>query len=93
RAVRMSFADPEVYSDRGAVWFEKGRYDRALADFNQALKIDPRLASASTRRAAALDRKGEQDRTRTELEQASHLDRGPGPAERTDGGSDSVGER
>ena len=92
-AVRMSFANPEVYSDRGAVWFEKGRYDRALADFDHALKINPRLASASVRRAAALDRKGEQDRARTALEQVSHLGRGPVPAERTDGGSDSVGAR
>jgi tetratricopeptide (TPR) repeat protein len=78
-AVRMSFADPEVYSDRGAVWFEKGRYDRALADFNQALKIDPGLVSASVRRAAALDRKGEQGYVRTDREQAH--------------GADSAGER
>jgi tetratricopeptide (TPR) repeat protein len=88
----MSFADPEVYSDRGAVWLEKGRYDRALADFNQALKIDPGLASAAVRRATALGRKGGQDRARANLEQATHLDRGPAPVDRTDGGSDSFGE-
>ena len=90
RAVRMSFADPEVYSDRGAVWFEKGRYDRALADFNQALKIAPGLASASIRRAAALDRK---DRVRAELEPESRLDHGGLPADRPDRKPDSAGAR
>jgi Flp pilus assembly protein TadD len=71
------------------VWLEKGRYDRALADFNQALKIDPGLATASARRATALDRKGDQERARADLEQAPHLDHPP-LVDRTDGAPPSV---
>jgi hypothetical protein len=39
----------------------------------------------------ALDRKGDQDRARAKLEQATHLDR-PSPIDRTDSAPDSFGE-
>src|SRR5262249_26635950 len=38
-----------------AAWYgyEKKRYDRAIADFNQALKVDPNLVSALVNRGIA----------------------------------------
>jgi hypothetical protein len=35
-----------MYCDRGLIWHEKGRHDRALADFNHAIKLDPDAAAA-----------------------------------------------
>jgi tetratricopeptide (TPR) repeat protein len=64
----------QVYSDRGAVWFEKGRYDRALADLNQAIKINPGLASAYVRRAEVFERKGDRERARADRDQAALLE-------------------
>jgi curved DNA-binding protein CbpA len=64
----------QVYSDRGTVWFEKGRYDRALADLNQAIKINPGLASAYARRAEVFERKGDPERARADRDQAALLE-------------------
>ena len=33
------------YDKRGNVWYEKGEYDKAIADYNQALRIDPHDAT------------------------------------------------
>ena len=30
-----------AYDDRGTAWRKKGEYDKALADYNQALRLDP----------------------------------------------------
>ena len=64
----------QIYSDRGAVWFEKGRYDRALADLNQAIKINPGLGSAYVRRAEVFERKGDPERARDDRDQAALLE-------------------
>jgi tetratricopeptide (TPR) repeat protein len=34
--------DSEAYNNRGVVYYNKGQYDKAIADFNRALKIEPR---------------------------------------------------
>ena len=70
--------------DRGAVWFEKGRYDRALADFDRAIKINPSLVIAYARRAAVLERKGDQQHARADRDQATQLDHGTVGAVQTD---------
>ena len=46
-------SDPEAYNTRGVALAKIGNYDRAIADFSQAMKLDPRNASAYTNRALA----------------------------------------
>src|SRR5215470_519960 len=59
RAIRFSLADANIYCDRGLVWYQKGRYDRAIADFDRAIKIDPNFAAAYINRGLILHRNRE----------------------------------
>ena len=43
--------DAKFYVDRGIAYGEKGEYDQAIADFNRALEVDPKIASAYYNRA------------------------------------------
>jgi tetratricopeptide (TPR) repeat protein len=76
-----------VYSLRGAAYSVKGEYDRAIADFDQALqspRTDPpfpstlisylRLAFAHAHRGYAYGRKGDFDRAMPDLNKAIELD-------------------
>ena len=36
------------YLDRGNSWFDKGEWERAMADFDLAIGTDPNLAAATT---------------------------------------------
>ena len=59
----FSFADAYIYCDRGLVWYQKGRHDRAIADFDRAIKLVPQIEKFLTqkptdveRRAASMER-------------------------------------
>jgi tetratricopeptide (TPR) repeat protein len=58
----LGFSDAGAYNERGLVWHEKKRHERAIADFNQALKINPKLASALVHRGIAWRSMGDVDR-------------------------------
>ncbi|MEW6672827.1 MAG: tetratricopeptide repeat protein [Thermodesulfobacteriota bacterium] len=40
----------QAYNNRGLAHFDKGRYDQAVADFSQAIAIDPKNAAAYSNR-------------------------------------------
>jgi tetratricopeptide (TPR) repeat protein len=40
------FAEANIYCDRGLVWYQKGRYDRAIADFDRAIKLSTSSCSS-----------------------------------------------
>ena len=44
--MRIDPTYPAAYSNRGNVWFHKGEFDRAIADYDQAIQLDPKNTKA-----------------------------------------------
>lgn len=51
--------DAEAYCERGAGYSENGWYDRAISDYNKAIKVNPKFAQAFYNRGLAYYRKGQ----------------------------------
>jgi tetratricopeptide (TPR) repeat protein len=63
-----------TYRQRAAHYLRTRQYDRALADYAEALRLEPRDASLFSDRAAVYSRKGETERALADCEQALRLD-------------------
>jgi tetratricopeptide (TPR) repeat protein len=63
----------EVFNNRGVAYRLKGDYDRATADYAQAIKLNPKFASAFNNRGVAYDHKGDYDRAIQDYDQAIKL--------------------
>src|SRR6516165_10838638 len=63
----------EAFNNRGVGYRLKGDYDRAVADYNQAIKLNAKFASAYNNRGVAYDKKGEYDRAILDYDQAIKL--------------------
>ena len=49
-----------AYTDRGAAYYNKGQYDRAIENYDRALKIKPDYAMAVKNRADAVAKQNKQ---------------------------------
>jgi tetratricopeptide (TPR) repeat protein len=67
---RLAFA----YYNRGLAKLEMGDYDRAIADFDAAIRLDPASAAAFNNRGGAWYAKGDQDRAIADFDKAIQLD-------------------
>jgi tetratricopeptide (TPR) repeat protein len=63
----------EVFNDRGVAHRLNGDYDRAIADFSQAIRLNGKLAAVFNNRGVSYDKKGEYDRAIQDYEQALKL--------------------
>ena len=63
-----------AYNNRGNVYRDKGDVDRALADYNEAIRLDPKYAVAYNNRANAYRGKGELDRAIADYNDAIRVD-------------------
>lgn len=66
-------SDYLVYLNRGSAYFSEGDSDRALADFNQAIKLQPKHAFAYFNRGAVYFTKQDYERALADLNQAIKL--------------------
>ena len=65
----------QAYVSRGLIYIRfKADWDRAIADYDEALKLNPKIAAAYTGRAAANLRKGNIDRALPDLNEGLRLD-------------------
>jgi len=53
--------DAKSYVDSGNAWYDKKDYDRAIADYTEAIRIDPEYSKAYNGRGIAYDNKCEYD--------------------------------
>ena len=59
RALDLDPQLPGVWDNRARVWFSQGEFTRALEDFDQALRLNPRFAAALAGRGVTRLRLGQ----------------------------------
>jgi len=65
----------KIFIDRGLQWsLLKGDYDHAIADFNEAIRIDPKNALAYSERGIAWSEKHDDDRALADQNTAIQID-------------------
>jgi tetratricopeptide (TPR) repeat protein len=64
----------QAYSNRGTVWYDKRDYDRAIADYSEAIKIDPKDATSYDSRGLAWHSKGNYDRAIADYGEALRIE-------------------
>jgi len=63
----------EAVMKRGSCYYAKHDLERAIRDFDQALRLDPRYAAAYDNRANALDARGDWDDARKDYDESLRL--------------------
>lgn len=67
RALRAGPPSAALYAQRGAAWFKLREFDKSIADFSAALKLNDRLDEAWFGRGMALGRNGQLDEALIDL--------------------------
>ena len=65
---------PLAYNNRGNACDAKGDHDRAIADYTEAIRLDPKYACAYNNRGLAWRAKGDHDRAIADYTEAIRLD-------------------
>ena len=63
-----------AYYSRGLAYYDKGDDDRAIAEFNEAIRLDPKFAYAYSSRGLAYDHKGDLGHADPDYNEAIRLD-------------------
>ena len=63
----------EAYCSRGIAYAKRREYDRAIADYDKAIDLDPKNAKALYQRGYVYDIKGQRDRAMADYNQAMRL--------------------
>lgn len=75
RAILVEKSRPpaRIFLNRANAWYYKGEFDRAIADYDEAIRIDPNFAEAYLNRGLPWAEKGEFDRTIADCNAAIRL--------------------
>ena len=65
---------PHAWLERGYLKSRQGQYEGAIADYDQAIRLDPRNAGAYANRSLAKSELGRHDEALEDLDQAMRLD-------------------
>jgi lipoprotein NlpI len=63
-----------AFLNRGAAYLDKGQPDRAIQDYDQAIRLNPNYAAAFRNRGRAYSAKGDNDRAIADFNEAIRLD-------------------
>ena len=63
-----------AYYSRGLAYYDKGDDDRAIDEYNEAIRLDPKYAQAYFNRGNAYYQKGDDDRAIADYSEAIRLD-------------------
>lgn len=63
-----------AFFNRGRAFSDQGEYDRAITDFDQAIRLDPEYPDAFNNRGVAYSGKGQYERAIEDFDQAIRLD-------------------
>src|SRR5205085_1007035 len=74
KSLELDARRPEAHICLGRIHFGIGQYERAVADFSEAIKIDPRSTLAYRGRAWAFQRINKESEAEKDFLQASQLD-------------------
>jgi tetratricopeptide (TPR) repeat protein len=80
RALEAGASDPALYHNRGVGYSLLNQLDRALADYNEAIRLDPGNARAYEARARVYLQRGDLARSRVDAERAAELTQPDGRA-------------
>lgn len=73
RVIRENPKHAKAYHNRGIAWHKKGDYDRAIADFSEAIRLEPHPL-VYFNRGVAWTTKGEHDKAITDYNEAIRLE-------------------
>jgi tetratricopeptide (TPR) repeat protein len=63
-----------AFNTRGIAYTKKGDYDRAIQDYDESIKINPKYAKAFNNRGVAYRKKGDHDRAIQDFDESIKLD-------------------
>ena len=73
-ALRKGPRSSLVFDSRGLVWLQLGNFDKAISDYNDALKLQPKYASALYGLGLAEAKKGLKESSAKNMQAAIDLD-------------------
>jgi len=65
--------DADAYYKRGIAWLDEGEWDKAIADFTQAIRLDPKSSNPYNDRGVAWYLRGEYDKAIADCSEAIRL--------------------